>query len=185
MINRIIQQDLFRVTGEYDLKKLRLVKRKNNGFRYLYYWRKLKEKPSLLMKFYYQIRLHMEALKYGIEIPLYVDLGEGALLIHAYAITINSKTKIGKNVVIMKGATLGNIKSGIKAGSPTIGNNVYIGLNAVIVGNISIGDDVLISGNAFVNFDVPPHSVVVGNPGKIHRKEFAARDYILNPIDTY
>ena len=46
---------------------------------------------------------------------------------------------------------------------PTIGNDVWIGVNATIVGKVSIGDDVLIAPNAFVNCDIPSHSVVFGN----------------------
>lgn len=63
-------------------------------------------------------------------------------------------------------------------GSPTIGNRVFVGINATIVGNIKIGDDVLIAPNTFVNFDVPSHSVVIGNPGVIHHKENATVGYI-------
>lgn len=50
---------------------------------------------------------------------------------------------------------------------PQIGDNVCIGSNAVILGKIAIGSDVLIAPGAFVNFDVPSHSLVIGNPGKI------------------
>lgn len=44
----------------------------------------------------------------------------------------------------------------VKKGVPTIGNDVWIGPNAVVVGGITIGDNVLIAANSFVNFDVPP-----------------------------
>ena len=46
----------------------------------------------------------------------------------------------------------------------TIGNDVWIEVNATIVGKVSIGDDVLIAPNVFVNCDIPSHSVVFGNP---------------------
>ena len=48
----------------------------------------------------------------------------------------------------------------------------------MIVGGITIGDDVLIAPNAFVNFDVPSHSVVVGNPAVVHPRENATEGYI-------
>ena len=57
-------------------------------------------------------------------------------------------------------------------------NCVYVGINSTVVGGIEIGDDVLIAPNSFVNFNVPPHSVVVGNPAKIHQKENATQGYI-------
>lgn len=53
-------------------------------------------------------------------------------------------------------------------------------VNAVVVGRIVIGDDVLIAPNAYVNFDVPSHSVVVGNPGKIISRENVTEGYIAS-----
>ena len=63
-------------------------------------------------------------------------------------------------------------------GVPVIGDNVQIGINATIIGGICIGDDVLIAPNAFVNFDVPSHSIVIGNPGIIIHREEATKDYV-------
>ena len=59
---------------------------------------------------------------------------------------------------------------------------MWIGTNAVVVGKITIGDDVLIAPGAFVNFDVPPHSIVVGNPAKIISRENATEKYIENKV---
>ena len=61
-------------------------------------------------------------------------------------------------------------------------DNCWSGTNAVIVGNVKIGKDVLIAPLTFVNFDVPDHSIVIGNPGKIIPKENATADYICNCI---
>jgi serine O-acetyltransferase len=47
-----------------------------------------------------------------------------------------------------------------------------------VVGKITIGDDVLIAPNTFVNFDVPSHSVVVGSPGVIHHRDFATEGHL-------
>lgn len=65
-----------------------------------------------------------------------------------------------------------------RAGVPVIGNNVSIGINATVVGNVRIGDDVLIAPNSFVNFDVPDHSVVIGSPGKVHHRDEAVAGYV-------
>ena len=85
---------------------------------------------------------------------------------------------IGDNLNIAAGVTIGKTNRGDKMGVPTIGNKVWIGTNAVIVGKITIGDDVLIAPNAYVNFDVPSHSVVIGNPAVIHEREEATKGYI-------
>lgn len=76
--------------------------------------------------------------------------------------------------------TIGQENRGRRKGAPTIGNKVWLGVNSTIVGNITIGDDVLIAPNSYVNFDVPPHSIVIGNPGKIIHRENATQDYINN-----
>lgn len=77
---------------------------------------------------------------------------------------------------------IGQENRGKRKGTPIIGNEVWIGANAVIVGNVKIGNDVLIAPLSYVNFDVPDHSIVVGNPAKIISKEFATKDYINNKI---
>lgn len=114
----------------------------------------------------------------GIEIAPTNNIGGGLLLIHPYDITINSRSKIGEDFTIFKGATIGSIRSGKKEGTPLIGNRVTVCANAMVCGNITIGDDVLIAAGAYVNFDVPSNSVVVGNPGVIHHKEKPSSDYI-------
>ena len=118
------------------------------------------------------------ANKTGIQIPTTAQIGEGLIIGHKGTIVINSRAKIGKDFVITQGAVVGMDMRGKRKGVPTIGNRVCINANAVVVGNITIGDDVLIAPNAFVNFDVPPHSIVVGNPGVIHHRDNATEGHI-------
>lgn len=63
------------------------------------------------------------------------------------------------------------MRGGLRAGCPTIGNNVTICMNSSVVGGITIGNDVVIAANSFVDFDVPDGSVVVGSPGVIHKRK--------------
>ena len=72
-----------------------------------------------------------------------------------------------------------------KKGCPVIGDRVWIGPEAVVVGGIYIGDNVLIAGNAFVNSDVPSNSIVMGNPGEIIPSPDATKDYITNVYKEY
>lgn len=67
-------------------------------------------------------------------------------------------------------------------GTPVIGDKVWIGVNATIVGAIKIGNDVLIAPNAYVNCDVPDHSIVFGNPCIIKHRDNATEDYINRTI---
>ena len=86
---------------------------------------------------------------------------------------------IGDNCTIYPGVIIGMEFRGKRIGNPIIGNNVWIGPNAVIVGDVTIGDDVLLAPLTYVNFDVPSHSVVLGNPGVIKPKENATEKYIV------
>lgn len=91
---------------------------------------------------------------------------------------INPKAIIGKNCNIHKGVTIGQENRGKRRGTPIIGNKVWIGVNATVVGNIKIGDDVLIAPNSYVNCDVPSHSVVFGNPCIIRHNDNATEGYV-------
>lgn len=119
---------------------------------------------------------------YKAEIPLGVTIGSGLYIGHPYCITINPHAVIGENCNIHKGVTIGQENRGKRKGTPIIGNCVWIGVNATIVGNINIGDDVLIAPNTYVNRDIPSHSVVYGNPCIVKPKENATEGYINNKI---
>lgn len=118
----------------------------------------------------------------GIEISDETEIGPGLYICHAYCITINEKSKLGSNINIHKGVTIGQENRGIRKGAPSIGNRVWIGINSTIVGKITIGDDVMIAPNTFINCDVPSHSIVFGNPCIIKHKENAVEGYINNII---
>lgn len=117
-------------------------------------------------------------MKNGLGISWRVKVGKGLFLCHPYVINVNDNAVLGENINLHKGVTIGQENRGPRKGCPTIGNNVWIGVNATIVGKINIGDDVMIASNSFVNVDVPSHSIVFGNPCQIHHKVEATKDYI-------
>lgn len=131
---------------------------------------------------FYRIKLNYLSEKSGIQIPTRAKIGKGFYIGHFGTIIINPDAIIGENVNIATGVTIGKTNRGEKKGVPVIGSNVWIGTNAVVVGNIKIGDDVLIAPNAYVNMDIPDHSVVVGNPAIIHSKENATEGYINRTV---
>ena len=116
--------------------------------------------------------------KTNIELFGQTKIGYGLYIGHPYGITINPEAVIGNNCNIHKGVLIGQENRGKRKGTPIIGNEVWIGVNAVIVGKVTIGDDVLIAPNTYVNCDVPPHSVVFGNPCVIKHKDNATEGYI-------
>ncbi len=118
--------------------------------------------------------------QYGFEICAGTKIGGGLYMGHAYNITINPKAVIGANCNIHKGVTIGQENRGKRKGTPIIGNKVWMGVNCTIVGKITIGDDVLIAPNTYVNCDVPSHSVVFGNPCIIKHRDNATEGYVNN-----
>ena len=170
------ESDYYRFTGISNdgfFSKLKNIVFRHN-LRFLY-WLRTAEKDKLLGK----IMCCCYSRKFGLEISPDAKIGKGLYLGHPYNITVGSNCIIGENVNLHKGCTIGST-SGKNWGSPVIGHCVWIGINATVVGKITIGDDVLIAPGAYVNFDVPSHSVVIGNPGEIHYKKNATEYYINN-----
>ncbi len=128
------------------------------------------------------LRLLYLSHKTGIQIPAKTEIGEGFYIGHFGRVIINPNCVLGKNINIATGVTLGQENRGARKGSPKIGDNVWIGTNAVVVGNITVGSDVLIAPLAYVNFDVPDHSIVIGNPARIIKRENATESYINNKV---
>lgn len=144
-----------------------------HNLQFAFYFRRYKEHPSLLSK----LVLYRLSRKYGLEISTNAQIGEGIYLGHPYNITVGEGVVLGNNVNLHKGCTIGRTNRG-NMGSPIIGDCVFIGINATVVGNIHIGNDVLIAPNSYVNINVPDHSVVIGNPAVVHPKENATESYV-------
>ena len=150
--------------------------------KFSYYFRRAQTTSNKLLSLYYRYRFSRIRKKRGIEISYYSNIGKGLYLGHPYNITVNPYAVIGDNCNIHKGVLIGQENRGKRAGAPTIGNKVWIGINAAIVGKITIGDDVLIAPNSYVNCDVPSHSIVFGNPCIIKPKDNATEDYINHTV---
>lgn len=114
------------------------------------------------------MKLFLVQRRYGIQIPVSCKIGEGFYIGHWGTIVVNSGVKIGKNVNISHGVTIGQLNRGKRMGTPVIGNEVYIGPGAKILGNIVIGNNVAIGANAVVLDDVPDNACVAVSPQKLY-----------------
>ncbi|MEE9459819.1 MAG: serine O-acetyltransferase [Candidatus Bathyarchaeia archaeon] len=104
----------------------------------------------------------------GVDIHPGANIGKEFFIDHGTGVVIGETSKIGNNVTMYQGATLGG--TGITRGGkrhPTIGNDVVIGAGAKVLGPINIGDKVKIGANSVVTKNVPKESTVVGVPGII------------------
>lgn len=150
------------------------------------YWEVLLTYSSLHVLIFYRLahKLHVKKMTMlarfisqlarfitGIEIHPGAKIGKGLFIDHGMGVVIGETSKIGDNVTIFQGATLGGTGKERGKRHPTIGNNVVIGAGAKILGNITVGDNVIIGANAVVIRNIPPNSTVVGVPGRIAKKE--------------
>jgi serine O-acetyltransferase len=94
------------------------------------------------------------------------EIGPGPLIAHCGGITLHHRTVIGNNCDLAHHVTIGTPGIG-RTGVPRIGNSVYIGTGAVIIGGIQVGDGARIAANSLVNRDVPPGATVIGVPAQI------------------
>ena len=181
-----IYTDLYKYEGE-NFSKFKYYKNLiiNRGFKYTVLKRKTKYyKDRNKMKFlYYRILMRLYSSKTGFQFPYNVNIGQGFKIIHWGRLIINEDVIIGKNVTVSSGVVIGKEFRGKRKGVPVIGDEVYIGANAIIVGKVKIGSNVLIAPNAYINNDVPSNSIVIGNPAIIIRDKIDATEgYILNKV---
>lgn len=183
---KTFSSDVYRKTGHTRFgfqdwllnRDLRILRQ----YRKASYWRK-KKKIFKIFYVYHNLRLLHFSNKYEFNVPAAATIGPGLFISHNGPVTINGASIIGKNCNIGSGVTIGQENRGVRKGSPVIGDSVWIGTNAVIVGKITIGNNVLIAPNSYVNFDVPSNSIVIGNPGRIIPKSDATDKYIENKIE--
>lgn len=180
-MNKKFEKDLYRYYGEkgetFFQRLLRPVELK-----YIALFRKTENCKFGPLKLLYTIKLKLMSYKTHIQIPARTQIDEGFYIGHSGRVIINPNAILGKNINVSTGVVIGCENRGKRKGAPTFEGNCWIGANSVIVGNIKIEEDVLIAPLTFVNFNVPAHSIVIGNPAKIISKENATQDYIDNKI---
>jgi serine O-acetyltransferase len=107
----------------------------------------------------------------GIEIHPGAQIGKNFFIDHGMGVVIGETAIVGDNVLLYQGTTLGGTGKETGKRHPTLGNNVVVGAGAKILGNILIGDNSYIGANAVVIKNVPPNSTVVGIPGRITKQD--------------
>ena len=105
----------------------------------------------------------------GIELPRKLTAGKNLVFYHGQGLVVNFGTVIGDNCILRNGVTIGHKKlaDGTHTPCPIIGNNVDIGANVCIIGNVTIGDNVNIGAGAVVVKSIPANSTAVGNPARV------------------
>jgi serine O-acetyltransferase len=111
----------------------------------------------------YGLALRVNEIASGIVLHRETEIGEGFHLVHAGNIKIHPRAVIGRNVGIMHDVTIGEVG---EERAPVIGDGVFIGAGAKILGAVVIGNDAHIAANSLVLTDVPPGMVAIGVPAR-------------------
>lgn len=158
----LIENDpvVVKIQGRNTLVRIRRALRRNNTWRSIFYWR-IEHDENYYRKLW--LRKIILILSYFVYKPISCSflacsssIGENFQIAHTQTYFTISAQRIGKNVMILQGVTIGKNHNE----KPVIGDNVTIFANAVVVGGITIGDNAVIGANCFVDFDVPPNSIV-------------------------
>ena len=111
----------------------------------------------------------------GISLPYTVKVGRNVRLWHHGGMILHA-ARIGNGVHIRKNTTIGVARTNHNFELPVIGDGVDIGVGAVIIGSITVGEGAVIGANAVVNKDVPPRTLAAGVPAKVIKHLEAAVD---------
>jgi serine O-acetyltransferase len=124
----------------------------------------------------------------SMDLPPALQAGPGLAITHGWGVVVNQGARIGHNVTLMQGVTIGRADTIAPGGSrttgyPVIGNDVWIGPGAVVLGGVHIGDGCRILPNSVVTTDLPAGSMAGGIPAKVI-KTSVPRD-VMNPVDCF
>ncbi|RKX20011.1 MAG: serine O-acetyltransferase [Candidatus Zixiibacteriota bacterium] len=108
----------------------------------------------------------------GLEIHPGAKIGKGFFVDHGAGVVVGETTIIGVNCVLFHNVTLGGTGKHIGKRHPTLGDNVFVGTGATLLGPIKVGDNVRIGANSFVVMrDVPSNCTVTGTPAIITKRD--------------
>jgi serine O-acetyltransferase len=105
----------------------------------------------------------------GIEIHPAARIGRGLFIDHGMGVVIGQTARVGTDVTLYQGVTLGGTGFATGKRHPTLQDNVTVGSGAKLLGPITIGHGAKVGANSVVINDVPPNVTVVGNPGHVVR----------------
>lgn len=182
----LLAADLFRVKGNRSWKLLLRYVIFGGSVQYIFWFRTAAYTHSnpLLRRTTYPlvwIALRRYRFRYGIDLPWRTQVGPGLYIGHFGGIVVNGDTVIGRNCNLSQGVTLGQGSRGANKGCATIGDNVYFGPGAKVVGAVTIGDNVAVGANCVVTKDVPAGTTVAGVPGRVI-SDLGSEGYVNNRV---
>lgn len=182
---RCWRADLYRYAGETSNGALLRRVAAHPGYRYTFAmrlcgWLRAAEPRALARPAELLARLWLRHMRhaFGIDVPASAQVGPGLYINHPGGIVVHNRAVIGANCNLSHGVTLGEGNRGARKGFPVVGDGVYIGPGAKLVGAVRVGDDVAVGANAVVTRDVPSHAVVGGVPARTLSETDGAAGYV-------
>jgi len=168
---KIVRADLFRYGEDLSFRAFLRAWRVETGFTLTFWSRSFRflkgRRPNYGLHRIPAWLYQRCSLRLGVQISLHAVIGRGIYLPHALAVVIHDKCVIGRNCTVSQSVTIGTSPRGDRAGTPIIGDDVFIGPGAVVFGAIRVGNRAAIGANCVVTRDVPDDGVVVGVPGRV------------------
>ena len=144
-----------------------LVKRTYTGYKALvkyryahYFWRKGMKQLAFFIAYRAKV-------KTGIDIHPAAEIGKGIFIDHGVGLVVGETAAIGDDCVLYQGVTLGGTGKDTGKRHPTLENGVMVSAGASILGPVTIGEHSKIGAGSVVLKNIPPHSTVVGVPGRV------------------
>lgn len=137
---------------------------------YLKYYYKYNDTNFFPLRKIYFLKFKLLQKYFGAAIPISAKFGKNIVFPHGlHGIFISKDAIIGNDCTIFQQVTIGrnDIKNSKRYGTPIIGNNVYIGCDAKIIGNVKVGDNVKIGANCVVTEDLPDNCTCVLGKNRI------------------
>ena len=180
-ISEVIKADVWRYYGNYSAKllvKCFLTQRTFRPVLSLRLCQLTKNKFPLLFPVVYLLHLFFQSSA-GLELPWKTNVGAGFKITHGFGVVINASVRIGRNVTILQGVTIGEKITGKSAGAPTLEDGVTIGAGAIVIGNVVLGAYSTVGAGALVTRDVPAYAIAANHPAHIIKQNTGIR--VRNP----
>jgi serine O-acetyltransferase len=145
--------------------------------RHAEYWENRDGRLASLILNLYKVRLALLGERVGVHIPRHT-CGPGLSIAHPGGIVVNGQARLGARCRISQGVTIG----ATPAGAPTLGDDVFIGPNAQVIGRVTVGAGSTVLPGAVVTKDVPPASTVGGVPATVLRRESDPWHVSMKPV---
>lgn len=136
-------------------------------YRYAGWIRRLPGPVKIPFMLVYLVLFYLVQAATGISVQAYAKIGRRFAILNHYCVFVVAES-IGDDFTVCQGVTVGNVRGTKRL--PIIGNNVFLEPGCKVLGDVTIGDNVVVRANSLVLTDVPSNSVAVGNPARIIKR---------------